>query len=185
MKNKFIIAGLLVAFSSGAPAQTPSAITADETAVTTPSAEIESIGLLPKQKKAAQVSADEFNPFAIVLDETAEIEEFEDVSAQEQKIRGVFKTLGVSGVTKSGTGYKVLIGDMILREGQIVPFVIPDQTEELEVLSINEDEMVIGWMEEKATSKNSRRKADTGRQLTIPISRGVSMKRNLPRAVSR
>ena len=183
MKNSLIITGLFAALTSGAFAQTPPAPKAAEK-VTSPSADILSVGLTPKQKKALTVEPDELNPFAIILDEAVETETYEDISAQEQKIRGVFKSLGVSGVTKSGTGYKVLIGDMILREGQVVPFVIPDQTETLEVLSINEEEMVIGWMEEQDTRNSRRRKADTGRQLTIPISRGVSMTPKLPRAVS-
>ena len=182
MKNTLIITGLFAALSSAAFAQAPPAPAASESVAST-SSDILAVGITPKQKKAITVDADELNPFAIVNDENVLKETYEDISAQEQKIRGVFNSLGVSGVTKSGVGYKVLIGDMILREGQTVPSVIPDQTEQLEVLSISEEEMVLGWIEERETGKNSRRKADTGRQLTIPISRGASVTPRLPRAV--
>ena len=183
MKNSFIITGLFVALTCGVSAQeTPASAEAAEAA--SPSADILSVGLTPKQKKAIPVGLDELNPFAIVVDDAVEKETYEDISAQEQKIRGVFNSMGVSGVTRSGTGYKVLIGDMILREGQTVPFVIPDQTEQLEVISITEDEMVLGWMEDRDSSRKSRRKADKGKQLTIPISRGATVTPRLPRSVS-
>ena len=183
MNKSFIIIGFFIALASGSFAQNSSPSVVDE-APKSASMDILSVGLIPKQKKAISISPDELNPFAIVLDEAVVKETFEDISAQEQKIRGVFNRLGVSGVTKSGNGYKVLIGDMILREGQTVPSVIPDQTERLEVLSINEEELVIGWVEERDVRKNSRRKNDTGRQLTIPISRGATVNPRLPRAVT-
>ncbi|MDB4673254.1 hypothetical protein OAF27_00425 [Verrucomicrobiales bacterium] len=184
MKKSFIITGLLVALTCGASAQeAPAPATADSAPDASASAEILSVGLTPKQKKAITVDSNELNPFAIVIDEAVEKETYEDISAQEQKIRGVFNQMNVCGVTQSGTGYKVLIGDMILREGQTVPSVIPDQTEQLEVLSITDEEMVLGWIEEREMPRNSRRKADKGRQLTIPISHGAAVTPRLPRSV--
>ena len=141
------------------------------------------MGLTPDQKEAISVALEEFNPFAIIIDKNVVEERFEDVSANEQRIRSVFKDLGVSGVTKSGTGYKVLIGDMILREGQIVPSVIPNQIEQLEVLSISDEEMVIGWVENESNGNRNRRKSDAGRKLSIPISRGAKVTPRLPRSV--
>ena len=183
MKKSIAVTGLFAALTFGVIAQEPAAPAAAGK-VTSASADILSVGLTPKQKKAITVGLDELNPFAIVVDEVVTQETYEDISAQEQKIRGVFSSLGVSGVTKSGTGYKVLIGDMILREGQTVPSVIPDQTEQLEVLSITEEEMVIAWIEDRDSRKKSRSKSDTGRQLSIAISRGATVTPRLPRAVA-
>ncbi|MDB6072356.1 MAG: hypothetical protein JWL81_3527 [Verrucomicrobiales bacterium] len=112
--------------------------------------QLTSIGLLPEQKLALRpeekLDPKRANPFA----ERAKAKEaraVETVETEEIKIRRIFDTLKISGITKGPSGYSALLGDLILEEGAQVPPVIPNQTQILRVTKVTDKLVQIAWVE--------------------------------------
>jgi len=116
--------------------------------------DVEEIGILPQDKKAIEVSPDESNPFAIVQAVKPDEDSFVDSTLEEQKIRTFFSDITIQGITRSQYGYKVLMGGMILEVGDMVPPVVPNQTERLQVTKIDEESIEVSWVEDE--DKNAR-----------------------------
>ncbi len=133
------------------------------------------VGLLPGQKKALVVETKERNPFAIVVKSEETPEVTEDTTLQEQRIRKFFADATVGGVMRGSSGYKVLIGSMILEAGALVPPVIPGQTEVLEVRSIDEKTIEFAWVETEDLPPNA-----PVRQMTIDLNVGPAVRTQLP-----
>ncbi len=126
---------------------------------------VEAIGMLPKQRQATKVPLlpDEKNPFA----ERSKKQETiagpaEDAESQENKIRRLLTSLLVTGYKSGDGGRRVLIDNIIAREGQELEPVLADQTEKLIVSSITDKFVEIAWQE---TSKD----ASQPRILRLPI----------------
>ncbi len=108
--------------------------------------ELAAVGLLPNEIVPMRLEAGERNPFERRPDLEAEkkVEKGVELS-EEDRIRQVFARLEVLGIRRSETGVRVLLGDMMLQAGDIVPPVLPDQTQTLVVKSITEDEIELIW----------------------------------------
>jgi hypothetical protein len=124
---------------------------------------IEQLGILPSHKAPLLVTVEERNPFS------ARIEEKTDSSfgllseSQESQIRNVFASLRVNGLSKAPQGkLRVLLGDLILSEGEEVAPVIVGQTERIVVVKITDEEIEFAWVDEHTNELD-------GRNLSMPI----------------
>lgn len=112
--------------------------------------QLTSIGLLPEQKLALhpedKLDPKRPNPFAERA-KAKEAKAVETVETEEIKIRRIFDTLKISGITKGPAGHSALLGDLILEEGGQVPPVIPNQTQILRVTKVTEKLVEIAWVE--------------------------------------
>ncbi|RBP37388.1 hypothetical protein DES53_114126 [Roseimicrobium gellanilyticum] len=81
---------------------------------------------------------------------------------EENQVRDVLAKLRVVGVSPGPSGLRVMLGDMVLEAGQIVPQVLPEQTISLRVASISHDAINLVWVEAKPTGLPPR-------ALTIPV----------------
>jgi hypothetical protein len=81
---------------------------------------------------------------------------------EENQVRDVLSRLRVVGVSPGPNGLRVMLGDMVLEAGQIVPQVLPDQTIALRVASITQDAINLIWVEAKPTGLPPR-------GMTIPV----------------
>ncbi len=121
----------------------------------------EKVGLMPYQKTPVDVASKERNPFASRSPEKKE-EEVAEVNKEEDRIRLVLSELAIGGVSKSADGgLRVLLGDMKLERGAVVPQVLQDQTTQLMVAMITEEKIEFAWLEESGKG--------TGRRLVMPI----------------
>lgn len=102
------------------------------------------VGILPVYKQGKVVAHDERNPFGTVV---SEVEEVEATGVEAAKISAILESLPLSGVSRdlSGQVRTVLLGDVRLEAGALVPQLIEGQTDELVVESMTETEIVIGW----------------------------------------
>jgi hypothetical protein len=111
---------------------------------------ITDIGLLPEQKLAMRpedkIDPKRPNPFAERV-KTKEVKTTEVTETEEIKIRRIFDTLKISGITKSDGKYTALLGDLILEEGAQVAPVIANQTQILRVTRVTEKLVQIAWIE--------------------------------------
>jgi hypothetical protein len=103
------------------------------------------IGELPGQKKFETLQQKERNPFmrreAKVATENSERE------SEESKLRDMFKSMPVTGVIRGGGTVKVLLGELILKEGEPLPPLIADQTERLIVGPVTDRQVEIDFIE--------------------------------------
>jgi hypothetical protein len=129
----------------------------DAPAATTP------IGILPAFKRGQVVDAGERNPFGTVVEE---VPETVATGAEAAKLSAILESLPVSGVSKDAEGKvrAVLLGDVRLEAGALVPQMVEGQTDELFVELLSETEIVIAWRTEAgrkvAQPRLLRRKID-------------------------
>jgi len=121
------------------------------------------IGILPAFKHGVEVDPEERNPFGALAEAKAETI---STGAEAAKITAILETLPVSGLSRSQSGEVrcVLLGDLRLEAGAVVPQLVEGQTDELFVQSISADEVVIVWRLEAghtpAQARILRRKID-------------------------
>ncbi len=123
----------------------------------------QTVGILPLQRQGYDV-VDEPNPYTLLSQKKKQAVTKREFS-QEDRIREVLSGLQVTGVVNNGR--KILLGDMILEEEEILPKVLPDQTEELIVKEITEQYLDLEWIEKKRARRSAVNKKP--RMMRIPI----------------
>ena len=125
---------------AGIPGQAPGMSTA---ANYTPSRTIE---MTPDQKRPLLLKSEERNPYARRSPDKQELNDQGD-NAEEMEIRERLSSLSVSGQSHGQRGLRVLLGDIIVEQGRILPKILEDQTEDLQVIEVSEDAVVLGWLD--------------------------------------
>lgn len=100
--------------------------------------------ILPEEKAPELVKPNEPCPFGGLVDEKSK----ETSSGEEAKVSDMLRSLPVVGKSSRNC---VLLGDIILRRGQLVPEIIPNQTVKLKVEDISPERIVLVWVEKKPT----------------------------------
>jgi hypothetical protein len=124
-----------------------------------PGLQAASIGLLPEERQTLEVAPTEKNPFGVKVDRVSKLPRSAD--NEEARIRLVMERLPVGGVVEGERGRKVMLGPLILEEGQFVQQIVPNQREMLRVLSISDERIEIGFVESSGST--------SVRKITIPI----------------
>lgn len=119
--------------------------------------ELDRSAMEPEKREPAKVMEGERNPFGLVSLPPEEVEEVEAIASEteEMRIRRILANMRISGVSGSAGSYRVVLGSMHLKEGEIVPKLFADQGEVLRVQSIGEREIVLAF-EEKAPGLPAR-----------------------------
>lgn len=100
--------------------------------------------ILPEEKTFETVKGSENNPFGGLVSDKAK-----DVSsAEDAKVTEILRSLPVNGKSSRNT---VLLGDIILRRGELVPEILPNQTVQLKVQDITQDHVELVFIEHKPT----------------------------------
>jgi len=84
-----------------------------------------------------------------------------DSGGEEARLRRLFGAMKVSGSSRAGKARRVLVGGMILREGEIVPSILRDQQESIRVALIDDNRILLAFVERDASVE--------ARQIQIPI----------------
>lgn len=104
------------------------------------------IGMRPEQKRPLVLKENERNPYAKRSDKE-EATGDDAVNEEEQLIRARLSSLTVSGRSQGPNGLRVLLGDIILEQGRLLPQLLEEQSENLKVIEINEDTVILGWLD--------------------------------------
>ncbi len=104
------------------------------------------IKMRPPQKRALLLKESERNPYAR-RNPHEEVAAQETINAEEIRIRNHIASMRVAGRSTGPNGLRVLLGDLILEEGRILPQLIEGQSEGLHVIDVNEDTVVLGWID--------------------------------------
>jgi hypothetical protein len=119
-------------------------------------AELMEIGVLPStipvlkenasDSSLRPITPTERNPFADRSKNT-QLAAVKETETEEMKIRMLIGNLKFGGMGNGSNGMKVLVGDLILRKGTLLPQVIPDQTEQLVVRELDSDMIELAFLE--------------------------------------
>jgi hypothetical protein len=104
------------------------------------------IKMRPDQKRPLLLKESERNPYA-KRNPQEEVATQETANAEELRIRGIIGSLRVTGRSRGPNGLRVLLGDLVLEEGRVLPQLIEGQSENLRVLELNDDTVVLGWID--------------------------------------
>lgn len=112
--------------------------------------QLKDIGMLPEEKLGfrpeEKLDPKRTNPFAERA-KAKEAKAVETVETEEIKIRRIFDSLKISGLTHYNGKYSALMGDLIIEEGGQIAPVIPNQTQILRVTRVTEKFVEIVWVE--------------------------------------
>lgn len=100
--------------------------------------------ILPDEKNAELVKAEENNPF-----EAAKDGREEDADTEENQVRDILLAMSASGMSTGPKGIRVMLGGMRLEPGVEVPSVLPDQQVKLRVKDITPNAIELVWVEKK------------------------------------
>jgi hypothetical protein len=110
-----------------------------------PPASLGQIGELPGEKISEPLRAKERNPFTRRETKIAEVAE--DKESEESQLRKLFAAMPVTGVIRGGGEVKVLLGSLILKQGEPLPSLLEKQTERLVVGPITDQQAELDFVE--------------------------------------
>lgn len=117
--------------------------------------------LMPGERETVELRAGERNPFGQLALPVIEQTDSGATETEEFRLRKILGSIKVGGVVSSGTNRTLLLGSLILREGDRLPSIIAGQSEVLTVSKISPNEALISFTEiDKATE---------ARTITIPL----------------
>jgi hypothetical protein len=146
---RWLVALLLWSGAVPVPAQERELTPAAQKAADMRLPDLDRSALEPERRTPTVVREDERNPFGLVSVPAPQTVEIEPIAAEteEMRIRRVLGNMRVSGLTGSPGSYRVLLGSILLREGDEVTKLFTDQAEVLRVQSISEREVVLAFNE--------------------------------------
>ncbi len=126
------------------------------------------IDMRPAQKRPLTLRENERNPYA-KRNPHEELAAGADSDAEELRIRERLTALRVSGRSQGPNGLRVLLGDIILEEGRMLPQLLEDQSESLKVVELGEDTVVLCWIDTE-TSQPTGKTMQVAYDLTPSVS---------------
>lgn len=104
------------------------------------------VGELPERRQGSPVTPGKPSPYGLPDEKKKKQTATKRQYSEEDQIKSILSSLPVTGVI--GNGKKVLLGNIILKEGELVDDVLPNQREQLLVKEITEDQVLLEWIEE-------------------------------------
>lgn len=104
------------------------------------------IGMRPGEKRPLILKSNERNPYANRSPEKDAVNE-EGENAEEIQIRERLNSLSVTGRSRGPNGLRLLLGDIILEPGRVLPELLEDQSESLKVVEVNEESLLLAWLD--------------------------------------
>lgn len=104
------------------------------------------IEMRPEEKRPLLLLANERNPYAkrSALQQVAPTEE---ENAEELRIRQKLQSLSVTGRSLGPNGPRILLGDIIVEKGRVLPPLLEEQSENLQVIEVTRDNILLGWFD--------------------------------------
>lgn len=109
--------------------------------------ELDRSALKPGAREEAEVLPGERNPFGLVSGTQGPEGADPVTETEEQKLRRTLGSMRVGGLTGAPGSYRVLLGPVSLREGDVLPRLFSTQAEVLRVEKITEKEMSLVFIE--------------------------------------
>tara|TARA_R110000850_G_scaffold185992_6_gene311918 strand:+ start:431 stop:1147 length:717 start_codon:yes stop_codon:yes gene_type:complete len=104
------------------------------------------IEMRPTEKRPLIVRASERNPYANRSQDQRDVNDNGE-NVEEVKIRQQLQALSVTGQSQGLNGLRLLLGDIIIERGEIMPQLLEDQSATLQVVEVTTDLIVLGWVD--------------------------------------
>ncbi|MEM6910379.1 MAG: hypothetical protein AAF555_02245 [Verrucomicrobiota bacterium] len=110
-------------------------------------ASLRGIGMLPEDKKMEQVDGSSRNVFGMRNNDSERpTAQSQFANSEEQQVMELLGRLPITGKSEGPSGKRLLMGDIILEEGSLVPQLLPEQTKQLRVSAIGGDRVDLEWV---------------------------------------
>lgn len=122
------------------------------------------IEMRPNEKRALTLKPSERNPYA-KRTVAKDVNQDEEQNAEEIAIRNKIRALEISGSSRSNSGLRLLMGDILIENGMVLPQLIINQTQFLKVVEVTNDKVELGWLDVETgelTGKTMRISYDLG-----------------------
>lgn len=119
-----------------------------------------SIEMRPAEKRYLTLKPTERNPYS-ARPKITEEDRDEEQNAEETAIMQKLSSLNVSGSSRSYNGLRLLLGDILIERGRVLPQLIRNQTQQLKVTEVTPEKIVLGWMDVESGEL-------TGKTIPIP-----------------
>lgn len=103
------------------------------------------IQMLPADKRPLLLKTEERNPYESRSQVQTDVS-YRGENVEEAQIRQRLSALSVSGQSEGSNGLRVLLGDIIIEKGRILPKLLENQTEDLQVIEVSENSVILGWL---------------------------------------
>ena len=157
----------------GTPPVAPNGFPAQPGAQGKPKPSIRVIEMRPSEKRQLSLKIAERNPYARRAEGQSTSAEI-GPDSEEARIRKTLSSLAVSGSSRGpNNDLKVQMGDITLEIGRILPKLLVDQTENLQVTELTEDSITLGWMDVETgelTGKSMQVAYDLSPSITYQLS---------------
>ncbi len=104
------------------------------------------IEMRPSEKRFLTLKPSEINPYSNRTPKEEKNKD-EEHNVEEIAIRKKLDALSVSGTSRNSNGLRLLLGDILLERGLVLPQLISNQTQHLKVVDLAEEKIVLGWMD--------------------------------------
>jgi len=114
--------------------------------------ELDRSALEPEKREPAKVLEGERNPFGLVALPPEEVKETETIQmeTEEMRLRRILGNMRISGVSGLPGSYRVVLGSLHLKQGDLLPKLFANQAEVLRVSSITDREVILSFAEKSA-----------------------------------
>lgn len=169
---------LLAGLSGRLQAQVQSQLTppddfSPDKVVEAPAGKIKYVLIMPEDKVAEPVKGAEHNPFGKSPEQIQAGLNGNKGTTEENTIREHMEKLHIVGMSPGPKGLRVMLSNMVLDPGDMVPAVVPDQTLRLRVGRITKQAIELVWVEKKPTGMPER-------VLTLPVDLTPTVRYALP-----
>lgn len=114
--------------------------------------------LFPDGRQALEVRPGERNPFGqqIAPEVQSTTAGTQDTVSEESRLRRILRALKISGASSQGSSRRILIGSLILKPGDPLPPLITNQAESLRVLSVDESQVILEFIDKDPTAETRK-----------------------------
>jgi hypothetical protein len=102
----------------------------------------------PDGRQILEIRSNERNPFAQqIVEPMSTAANPQEGASEEARLRRIFRAVKVNGLSGTPGKRQILLGSLILKPGIILPPLINNQSEVLRVVSLDEDSMLLEFVE--------------------------------------
>ena len=112
--------------------------------------------LLPEGRQKLDVLPSERNPFSAQVAEIATSSTQHEGTTEESRLRRILRAMKVGGISGKPGSQHVLLGSLIIKPGDILPPLLDNQAEVLRVVSIEDNSLVLAFIERDASTEVRR-----------------------------
>ncbi len=107
------------------------------------------IEMRASEKRSLILKSSERNPYAVTVEAEEEVIE-QQINPEDQALQQKLSSLVVTGSSIGPNGLRLLVNDILVEEGAMMPQLIPEQTQTIKVVSVDDNKVIFGWIDKRS-----------------------------------